>query len=59
MPFLKKKQLSAAKFASSFAPSTAFGIWFRNLVTKMMRIEFIADYFIGRDLRDDITLPEY
>lgn len=59
MPFLRKKQLTAAKFASSFAPSTALGISFRNLVTKLMRIEFIADYFIGRDLRDDITLPEY
>ena len=26
MPFLKRKQESAAKFASSFAPKTAFGI---------------------------------
>lgn len=59
MPFLKKKQASAAKFASSFAPSTALGISFRNLVTKLMRISFVADYFIGRNLRDDITLPEY
>ena len=37
MPFLKRKQQSAAKFASSFAPKTAFGITFRNLVTRLMR----------------------
>ena len=36
MPFLKRKQKSAAKFASSFAPKTAFGITFRNLVTRLM-----------------------
>ena len=36
MPFLKRKQHSAAKFASSFAPKTAFGIAFRNLVTRLM-----------------------
>src|SRR6516164_11870507 len=32
MPWLRRKQRSAAKFASSFAPQTAFGITFRNLV---------------------------
>ncbi|MGH9821382.1 MAG: FAD-binding domain [Pyrinomonadaceae bacterium] len=58
-PFLTKKQNSAAKFASSFAPSTSMGLAFRNLVTKLMRISWIADYFIGRDLRDDIELPNY
>jgi 2-polyprenyl-6-methoxyphenol hydroxylase-like FAD-dependent oxidoreductase len=59
MPFLKHKQETAAKFASSFAPKTAFGITFRNLVTRLLRIPFFADLFIGRDLRDDITLPNY
>jgi hypothetical protein len=34
MPFLKCKQLSAAKSASSLAPKTAFGIRFRNLVVR-------------------------
>ncbi len=59
MPFLKRKQESAAKFASSFAPKTAFGIKFRDVVTRLMRIPIVADYFIGRDLRDDIKLPDY
>ena len=44
MPFLKRKQESAAKFASSFAPKSAFGITFRNLVTRLLRVPFIADF---------------
>jgi 2-polyprenyl-6-methoxyphenol hydroxylase-like FAD-dependent oxidoreductase len=59
MPFLRRKQQSAAKFASGFAPRTAFGIRFRNLVSRLLRIRFVADFLIGRDLRDDIMLPDY
>jgi 2-polyprenyl-6-methoxyphenol hydroxylase-like FAD-dependent oxidoreductase len=59
MPFLKRKQESAAQFAGSFTPKSACGITFRNFVTRLLRIPFVADYFIGRDLRDDITLPDY
>jgi 2-polyprenyl-6-methoxyphenol hydroxylase-like FAD-dependent oxidoreductase len=59
MPFLKGKQASAAKFASSFAPRTAFGIKVRNFVTRLLRIPPVADYFIVRELRDDIDLPDF
>jgi len=59
MPFLKQKQKSAANFASSFAPKTKAGITFRNLVTKLLRIPPVADFFVGRDLRDDIDIPNY
>ena len=58
-PFLKRKQASAAKFASAFAPKSAAGITFRNLVTRLMGIPMVSDYFIGRELRDDIELPDY
>jgi 2-polyprenyl-6-methoxyphenol hydroxylase-like FAD-dependent oxidoreductase len=58
MPFLRRKQESAAKFASSFVPGTAVGIAFRNAVTRLLRIPFVADYVIGRDLRDDFRLPD-
>jgi 2-polyprenyl-6-methoxyphenol hydroxylase-like FAD-dependent oxidoreductase len=57
MPFLEKKQRSAARFASSFVPKTAMGVAFRNLVTKLLRFGPVADWFIVRDLRDDIVLP--
>lgn len=58
-PFVMRKQDGAAKFASSFAPRTATGIFIRNVATKLMRIPFIADRLIGNDLRDDIELPDY
>jgi 2-polyprenyl-6-methoxyphenol hydroxylase-like FAD-dependent oxidoreductase len=57
MPFLEKKQRSAARFASSFVPKTAIGVSFRNVVTKLLRFGPVADWFIVRDLRDDIVLP--
>jgi 2-polyprenyl-6-methoxyphenol hydroxylase-like FAD-dependent oxidoreductase len=59
LPLLRRKQASAAKFASSFVPKTSVGIAFRNRVTRLLRIPFIAEYFIGRDLRDDLALPDY
>jgi 2-polyprenyl-6-methoxyphenol hydroxylase-like FAD-dependent oxidoreductase len=60
MPLLKRKQKSAAKFASSFAPKTAMGIAFRNLVTRLMvRLPFVVEFFIGRELRDQVELSEY
>ena len=59
MPFLKRKQRTAAKFASSFAPKSAFGITFRNLVTRLFRLPFLPELLLGRDLRDDIELPDY
>jgi 2-polyprenyl-6-methoxyphenol hydroxylase-like FAD-dependent oxidoreductase len=59
MPFVRKKQASAAKLASSIAPKTSFGISFRNTVTKLMRVPFVADYVVGRSLRDEIELPDY
>lgn len=59
MPFLQRKQASAAKFASSFVPHSALGITTRNLVTRLFRLPFAADFLIGRDLRDDLKLPDY
>ena len=59
MPFLTQKQRAAAKFAASFAPKTAAGIALRNQVTQLMRVPFIADFAIGRALRDEIVLPRY
>ena len=56
-PFVRRKQEAALRFASAFAPRTALGITVRNLVTHLLRVPFVADYFIARDLRDDIVLP--
>jgi 2-polyprenyl-6-methoxyphenol hydroxylase-like FAD-dependent oxidoreductase len=59
MPFLRRKQASALRFASSFAPKSAFGITFRNLVTSLLRLPLLPDFLIGRELRDQVKLPEY
>jgi 2-polyprenyl-6-methoxyphenol hydroxylase-like FAD-dependent oxidoreductase len=60
MPLLRRKQKSAAKFASSFAPQTAMGIAFRNLVTRLMvRLPFVVEFFIGREMRDQVELPDH
>jgi 2-polyprenyl-6-methoxyphenol hydroxylase-like FAD-dependent oxidoreductase len=60
MPLLRRKQKSAAKFASSFAPKTAMGIAFRNLVTRLMvRLPFVVEFFIGREMREQVELPDY
>jgi 2-polyprenyl-6-methoxyphenol hydroxylase-like FAD-dependent oxidoreductase len=60
MPWLKRKQKSAAQFASSFAPKTALGIAFRTLVLRLMRpLPWVRDFFIGRELRDQVELPDY
>jgi 2-polyprenyl-6-methoxyphenol hydroxylase-like FAD-dependent oxidoreductase len=58
-PFVEGKQQSARDFAASFAPKTAFGIWFRNQATKLMGIPAVANRIIGTSLRDDIDLPDY
>jgi 2-polyprenyl-6-methoxyphenol hydroxylase-like FAD-dependent oxidoreductase len=59
MPFLRRKQESALIFASSFAPKSASGSTFRNLVTRLLRLSFFAQFLIGRELLDQIKLPEY
>jgi 2-polyprenyl-6-methoxyphenol hydroxylase-like FAD-dependent oxidoreductase len=58
-PFIRGKQDAAARFASSFVPKSALGIGFRNLVTRLFRIPLLAEFFVGRDVRDDIRLPDY
>lgn len=60
MPFLGRKQLSVARTASSLAPKTALGIRFRNLAVRLMaRLPFMVDFFIGRQQRDQVRLPDY
>jgi 2-polyprenyl-6-methoxyphenol hydroxylase-like FAD-dependent oxidoreductase len=58
-PFIAKKQKAAERFAGSFAPNSALGLFVRNQVTRLLSIRFIAELALGRDLRDTLTLPEY
>jgi hypothetical protein len=58
MPLLRHKQASAARSASSFVPRTRLGLAFRNVVMRLLGVPFIAEYFLGRGLRDDLRLPD-
>jgi 2-polyprenyl-6-methoxyphenol hydroxylase-like FAD-dependent oxidoreductase len=57
--FIEGKQKSARAFATSFAPRTAFGIWLRNVATKLLVIPPMADLLIGGSVRDKFDLPDY
>jgi 2-polyprenyl-6-methoxyphenol hydroxylase-like FAD-dependent oxidoreductase len=59
MPFLRKKQKSASRFAASFAPKSSTGIIFRNAMTQVMRIPSLANLGVGRAFRDEISIPHY
>ncbi len=59
MPFLKRKQEAAARFATSIAAKTTLGITFRNLVTRLLRLPFLASFLFGRVVRDDVKIPDY
>ena len=60
-PFVRGKQVSAGKFASSLVPKTPMGIWIRNQATRLMRLPRVADWLIGRSvsMSDDFDLPNY
>jgi 2-polyprenyl-6-methoxyphenol hydroxylase-like FAD-dependent oxidoreductase len=58
-PFVREKQKAALRFAGFFAPRSNLGLFFRNQIMKLLTIPWIADLAVGRDLADNIALPEY
>lgn len=58
-PFVEDKQKAAVQFAGAFAPQTPFGLFFRNLVMRMLTIPWFANQAFKRDLFDKIVLPDY
>lgn len=58
-PFIEGKQRSARKFAGFFAPRTAFGLWFRNQATRLMRIPPVANRLLIGEIQDRFDLPDY
>jgi 2-polyprenyl-6-methoxyphenol hydroxylase-like FAD-dependent oxidoreductase len=59
MPLIKRKQKTASRFASSFAPKSAFGITARNLIMRLLRFPSVAEFLFAADLRDEVELPDY
>lgn len=57
--FVRRKQRSALKFAGAFAPKSQFSMAVRNAIMNLLRIGWLADFAIGRDLGDQFSLPRY
>lgn len=57
--FIAGKQRAAERFAGSFAPRTRLGLALRNVLSRLVEWPFIAEWAIGRGLRDAIELPDY
>ena len=58
-PLIEGKQRSARAFAAAFAPKTAFGLWTRNRVSRLLDIPTVADWAIRHEFSDDFELPDY
>ncbi|MGC2331695.1 MAG: FAD-binding domain [Candidatus Acidiferrales bacterium] len=58
-PFILKKQKAALRFAGTFAPKSKFSMFLRNQVMNLLKIPWVADLAVGRDLEDKIAIPEY
>jgi 2-polyprenyl-6-methoxyphenol hydroxylase-like FAD-dependent oxidoreductase len=58
-PVVLNKQKAAVRFAGAFAPKSKFSLFLRNQIFNLMAIRWIADVVVGRDLADNIVLPDY
>ena len=58
-PYIATKQRGAKSFSSAFAPRTALGLRFRNLVIGATKIPGLARWAFGRDIIDRLELPDY
>jgi 2-polyprenyl-6-methoxyphenol hydroxylase-like FAD-dependent oxidoreductase len=58
-PLIEAKQRGALYFGGAFAPRTRLGLGFRNAVIGLMRHPRIARWALGREIRDNIELPDY
>ena len=57
--FIRSKQRGAGHFANAFAPTTRWGLFFRNQVIRTLRIPGLARLTFGRDITDTLALPDY
>jgi 2-polyprenyl-6-methoxyphenol hydroxylase-like FAD-dependent oxidoreductase len=58
-PFIEMKQRGGERFAGAFAPKTRWGLGFRNQVIRAFAIPGLATLAIGREINDNLQLPEY
>lgn len=57
--FMDAKQRGAERFAGMFAPRTRWGLQLRNYIVKAFAIPGLAKLAVGRDIADNLRLPNY
>ncbi len=57
--FVASKQKGAERFSAAFAPRTRWGLTARNLVVNALSLPGVGRLIIGRDLIDNLALPDY
>ncbi len=57
--FIARKQQAAERFARFFAPSSRLRLFLQRQTTRLLNLPLVADLAIGRQLTDEIELPEY
>jgi len=57
--YIGRKRRGAERFAGALAPRTRVGMLFRNVVVRSFSIPGLARLAIGRDIADELELPDY
>ena len=57
--YIATKQRGAVRFAGAFAPKTQVGVLVRNLVVRAFAIPGLAKLAVGKDIADNLQLPDY
>jgi 2-polyprenyl-6-methoxyphenol hydroxylase-like FAD-dependent oxidoreductase len=57
-PFIARKQKMAERFATSFVPRNKIGLFFRNRLSRLLTVPWVADFAFSREFADKISLPE-
>ena len=58
-PYLQRKQRSALRYASFFAPANGFRLLLRNMAMRASSWPPVARAFVGRMISGEFRLPEY
>jgi 2-polyprenyl-6-methoxyphenol hydroxylase-like FAD-dependent oxidoreductase len=57
--FIETKQRGAKRMGNAFAPMTNLGLLVRNLIVRVTSLPGVARYVVGREIVDNLALPEY
>jgi 2-polyprenyl-6-methoxyphenol hydroxylase-like FAD-dependent oxidoreductase len=56
---IARKQEAAARFGGFFAPTSRLGLFLRNRLSGLLNVPLLARLTVGREMRDELALPDY